>query len=724
MKCSFISLSLWMGIVLIGMLEAVVVHAEIRLGTPFKDHAVLQRDKPLPVWGWAASGERVRVTLGGATPVETTAARDGTWRVTLPAQPASTTALDLLAEGSDRVVVNDVLVGEVWLCSGQSNMEWRLRFSATGDADIAGANLPQIRQLKVSRNPRTARQEDAPAEWTVCSPETAGDFSAVGFHFARELWESLHIPIGLINCSHGNSSVEAWMSAEALAGDPEFQAVADRWAEVMARHPAAVARYEAAMKQWKADAAAGSQTRNKPAPPVGPNHQQEPAALFNGMIAPVIPTALRGFLWYQGESNARRAVEYEKLLGALIRQWRQDFEAPDAPFFWVQLPGLEAMPPTTTQDDWIALREATTATLALPATGQAITLDVGDRKDIHPARKQEVGERLARLARHRVYGEAVEDTGPEFVRAAVTPGGVELEFSHASGGLQLGGIATEAFELAGEDGRFSFSDSVEILKGSRLRLRMRSIARPMSVRHAWRAYPTGWLLNGEGLPAAPFSRPIEAALLLAGKAPAVAADPALPNVLILGDSISIGYTPHVRHGLEGKANVLRPDANCGDTNRGLASLDKWLEGGPWWVIHFNWGLHDLCYRNPRAKAQGNRDKVNGKQSVPIEEYDKNLEAIVERLQKTGARLIFATTTVVPEGEVGRVVGDDERYNAAAVRVMQKQGVTVNDLHATSKAFPAEFFVGPGNVHYTQQGSAALAEKVIAAIEPVWRQPTR
>ena len=716
MKSWFVSLVHWKALALAMVLDAAVVHAEIRLGTPFKDHAVLQREKPLPVWGWANPGERVRVALGDAMPVETIADGDGTWRVVLPPQPASTTALKLVAEGGNGITVSDVLVGEVWLCSGQSNMEWRVRFSATAEEDIAGANLPHIRQLKVMRNPRTARQDDAAAEWAVCSPETAGDFSAVGFHFARELWESLHIPIGLINCSHGNSSVKAWMSAEALAGNPEFHAVADRWAEVMARHPAAVARYAAALKQWEADAAAGGQTRNKPAPPVGPNHQQEPAALFNGMIAPVAPTALRGFVWYQGEGNARRAGEYEKLLGALIRQWRQDFDAPDAPFFWVQLPGLERMPPTTTHDDWIALREATTATLALPATGQAITIDVGDRTDIHPTRKREVGERLARLARRRVYGEAVEDSGPELVRAAVTTGGVELEFSHASGGLQLSGEATEAFELAGEDGRFLFADDVEILDDSRIRLSVRSVARPMAVRHAWRAYPTGWLANGEGLPAAPFSRPINAARLLSGSSPVVAADPALPNVLILGDSISIGYTPHVRQGLEGKAIVLRPDANCGDTNRGLASLDKWLEGGPWRVIHFNWGLHDLCYRNPQSKAQGKRDKVNGKQSVPIEEYEKNLEAIVGRLEKTGARLIFATTTVVPEGEVGRFVGDDERYNAAAVRVMRKHGVVVNDLHATSKAFPAEFFVGPGDVHFTAQGSAELAEQVTAAME--------
>ena len=484
--------------------------ADVRLGTPFQDHAVLQRDRSVPVWGWADPGERVWVTLGNAAPVETAANAAGRWRVTLPAQPASATPVELVAEGRNRLVVRDVLVGEVWLCSGQSNMEFRLRTAATAKEDIASAEFPQIRQLKVARNPRTTRQEEAPASWVVCSPATAGEFSAAGFHFVRELWQSLRVPVGLINCSHGNSHVEGWMSVEALASEPEFTVVGDRWAEVMAKHPAALARYEVALKKWEADSAAartpGQKAPTKPSPPVGPNHQQEPSALFNGMISPVVPYAVRGFLWYQGEGNARRAAEYEQLFGALIRQWRSDFNAPDAPFFWVQLPGLEKMPPTTTHADWIALREAQTATLALPHTGQAVTLDVGDPTDIHPTRKREVGERLARLARHRVYREAIADCGPELVRSVAQPGAVELTFAHAGDGLRLGGVAAQAFEIAGKDGQFVAVAAPEILEGGRLRLPVPAGLRPTVVRQAWRAFPTGWLLNSDGLPAVPFSR--------------------------------------------------------------------------------------------------------------------------------------------------------------------------------------------------------------------------
>lgn len=195
-----------------------------------------------------------------------------------------------------------------------------------------------------------------------------------------------------------------------------------------------------------------------------------------------------------------------------------------------------------------------------------------------------------------------------------------------------------------------------------------------------------------------------------------AAESDLPKVLLLGDSISIGYTPFVIEGMKGKAVVSRPKANCGNTQAGLANLDKWIAGGPWAMIHFNWGLHDLCYRNPESKEQGHRDKVKGTLSVPLPEYQKNLETLVERLKATGATLIFATTTVVPEGEAGRIVGDDVKYNEVAVRVMKKQGVAIDDLYALTKTFGPELFAGPGNVHYTKEGSTKLAAQVMESIE--------
>lgn len=204
------------------------------------------------------------------------------------------------------------------------------------------------------------------------------------------------------------------------------------------------------------------------------------------------------------------------------------------------------------------------------------------------------------------------------------------------------------------------------------------------------------------------------AAVLAGALSLSAAD--APRVLILGDSISIGYTPDVIRLLEGKAAVSRPKANCGSTQTGLANLEKWLGDQRWDVIHFNWGLHDLCYRHPESKVQGNRDKVKGTQAVPPDQYEKNLETLIERLRRTGARLVFASTTVVPEGEAGRFTGDEVKYNAIAERVMKRHGITVNDLHAVSRAFGPELFKGPGDVHFTPEGYARLAARVAAAIE--------
>lgn len=206
-----------------------------------------------------------------------------------------------------------------------------------------------------------------------------------------------------------------------------------------------------------------------------------------------------------------------------------------------------------------------------------------------------------------------------------------------------------------------------------------------------------------------------ALLTVLGALPALAAD-GLPKALIIGDSISIGYTKPVTDLLKDKVAVSRVRGNCGSTAAGLANLDKWLAGGPWQVIHFNWGLHDLCYRNPESKVQGNRDKIGGKQAVPVAEYEQNLDMLVQRLKKTGAKLIFATTTVVPEAEAGRFVGDDLKYNAAAQRVMEKHGVAIDDLYAVSKTFPPELFLGPGNVHFKPEGYQKLAAQVAASIE--------
>lgn len=458
------------------LFPGIMGRTEVILAPPFQDHAILQRGKPVPVWGRASPEEPVRVTFGSGVVVQTTAGRDGRWRVELPALDASTTPAELVVEGANRIVVRDVLVGEVWLCSGQSNMDFKLSRATGGIEDIAAANWPAIRQLKIARNPVAQPTDAVSAAWSVCSPATAGEFLAIGFYFACELGRALGVPVGIIASAHGDTPVEAWMSQEALAGAPEFAVVAERWAHTLAgRDPA------------------------KP--------YQAPSGLYNGMIRPLMPYALRGFLWYQGESNAVRASEYERLFAALVRQWRQDFQQGDLPFLWVQLPNLggSAMPPGTTESDWVALRAAQSAALTLPATGQAVTIDVGESTNIHPPRKREVGERLARLARQQVYGEAIVAHGP--LPAVVRTEGDAVRVRLASPGAapELRENSPATFEVAGPDGVFAPATAVR-LEGEDILVHAASVSRPAAIRYAWQAAPDATLFNREGLPAAPFFR--------------------------------------------------------------------------------------------------------------------------------------------------------------------------------------------------------------------------
>lgn len=453
--------------------------SEVVLAPPFQDHAVLQCGKSVPVWGKAGAGEAVTVEFAGQRQ-SATADATGRWRVTFDPLAASAEPRDLVVLSANQAAktetrkISDVLVGEVWLCSGQSNMDFRLARAADGPEDIAAADFPAIRQLRIARNPAAAPQETVAAAWAVCSPATAADFTAVGFYFARDLWRARGVPIGIIACAHGDTPVETWLSAETLGGAPEFGVVAQRWADEIATAPA-VKRYQA------------------------------PAGLFNGMVHPLLPYALRGFLWYQGESNARRASEYARLFPALVRQWRRDFQQGDLPFLWVQLPNLgqPALPPGTTGTDWVALRVAQTAALALPATGQAVTIDVGDPANIHPPRKREVGERLARLARRQMQGEAITDRGPEPVSFRAENDTVRVWFALHGSRLVLRGDAADAFELAGADGGFAPATAVAISRED-LVVHASGIPHPVAVRYAWRADPVAVLFNGDGLPAGPF----------------------------------------------------------------------------------------------------------------------------------------------------------------------------------------------------------------------------
>lgn len=470
----------------------------------FRDGAVLQRDRPLPVWGTGAPREAVQVRFHGQT-VQTVAGPDGHWRVTLQPEAASASPRELVLQGSNTVIVRDVLVGDVWLCSGQSNMEFQVKKAADAEREMAAAQDPLIRHFKIPWTPSSVPRDTCEGQWVAAAPSTVGEFTAVGYFFARDWRKATGVPVGLINSTYGGTQIESWLSAAALRADASYPAVAARWSEWRAELPERMKRYDVAMSKWRADKAEAAKTgqafdRRAPARPEGEGTRREPSGLYQGMIHPLKPYALRGILWYQGEANGERAAEYHTLFASLIRQWRADFEQPQLPFGFAQLANFHRAVDKSDQQ-WAFLREAQAAALALPATGMAVTIDIGDPGDIHPKNKQEVGRRLALWARAHVLGEAVAYTGPRYIDAE--PLGATLA-------VRLTGMenrppdATDltGFELAGVDRRFV--PATARWEGSRWVLTAPGVSAPVAARYAWRNAPIATLFSADGLPAAPF----------------------------------------------------------------------------------------------------------------------------------------------------------------------------------------------------------------------------
>lgn len=485
--------------------------ADVTLAPLFADGAVLQRDKPIPIWGRADPGEKLVLTFSGQRR-EATASPDGRWIAILDPLPASPLGTDLVVAGKNTLTLRDVLVGEVWLCSGQSNMEWPVARSDRAAQEIASADFPLIRHLKVHHT-----VADAPAEsvattgWQPASPQTVPTFSAVGYFFARDIHQHLGVPVGLINASYGGTPIEAWLSPAALASNPTFRIVDERWQQAIVDFPNQKTHFDAAMSQWPA-AEVAAKAKGKPAhdaflkanprprPPLGPGHPWTPRALFNGMINPLLPYAIRGVLWYQGENNVAQPADYHALFSSLITYWRAHFGQGDVPFFWVNLAAFR-YPEDNTGMRAAFLREAQTRTLALPHTAQAIAIDVGHPTDIHPTNKQEVGRRLALLAKHRVYGGIGDDTGPTFASATPEGSALRVRFTHA-GGLIAYNKPVQSLQLAGPDRVFHPAEAR--IDRDTLLVTSRAVREPVAVRYAWSNAPEANLYNGAGLPAVPF----------------------------------------------------------------------------------------------------------------------------------------------------------------------------------------------------------------------------
>jgi sialate O-acetylesterase len=475
------------------------VRADVKLNGLFSDGAVLQRGVRVPVWGTASEGEKVTVRFQGQT--ASTVAKGGRWEVRLkPLKPGGPFSLEV--SGQNTLTLTNVLVGEVWLCSGQSNMGFPLSRAANAAEAIAASRESQLRLFTVPRGSADTPRDDVTGKWEESSPESAASFSAVAYFFGRDLRRALNVPVGLINSSVGGTPAEAWTSRPTLEADSQLKQILDRHAEAVrkfdpaeaeARHKKALEQHREAVARAKAD---GKPAPRAPAAPADPARSlSRPAGLYNAMIAPLEPFAMAGVIWYQGEANSSRAAEYQKLFPALIHTWRQAWNLGDFPFLYVQIAPHQAMTPE--------IREAQLLTWqTVPRTAMAVITDVGNETDIHPTQKEPVGDRLALAARAIAYGEKIEYSGPVFRSMKIKGNQIVLSFRHLGGGLTAQGGELKGFTIAGEDGQFTAATAR--IEGDKVVVSSPSVSKPVAVRYGWANTPDVNLFSKEGLPATPF----------------------------------------------------------------------------------------------------------------------------------------------------------------------------------------------------------------------------
>jgi sialate O-acetylesterase len=488
------------------------VVADVKLPAVIGDNMVVQRDTKVPIWGTAEPGEKVTVILGEQTASAASATADaaGRWKVQLGPVPAGG-PFEMTVAGKNTITLKNILVGEVWAASGQSNMEWSVQASANPKQEIAEAKYPKIRLFTVQKAVASEPKSDCVGKWVECSPETVPGFSAVAYFFGRHLHKTLEVPVGLINTSWGGTVAEAWTSRPALEASADFKPIVDRRDQTFSGYPKAKEQYEKQLAEWKAAVekakSEGKEPPKQPPAPRDPLSDPNLASnLYNGMVSPLVPYAIRGAIWYQGESNAGRAYQYRKLFPAMIQDWRKAW-GNDFPFLFVQLanfnPGQPEPAESTGESDWAELREAQLLTLSLPNSGMAVIIDIGDAKDIHPKNKQDVGRRLALNALHMSYGKDVVYSGPSFDKMQTEGSTVRLKFKHVGGGLVAqGGGPLKGFAVAGADKKFHVAEAR--IEGDTVVLHSDQVEKPAGVRYAWANNPAGNLFNNEGLPASPF----------------------------------------------------------------------------------------------------------------------------------------------------------------------------------------------------------------------------
>ncbi len=501
-------------------LLAVSARAELKLPAIIGDNMVLQQKQANPVWGWDAPGTEVTVTFAGQTKTAKAGA-DGKWTVKLDAVPANAKPATITIKGSSSKELKNVLVGEVWICSGQSNMGFNLSSVWDADLDIAQAKFPQIRLISVPQVGTQEIQNDFKGQWEECSPTNAGQFTAVGYHFGRVLHEMLGVPVGLIDNAWGGSACEAWVKRDVLEKDPRFASIIARWKQIESTFSQEA--FDKQVAEYKVKAAAWGKARDEAAKagtffnelaPRAPQNQMtgqgRPGNLYAGVLHPTIGYGIKGVIWYQGESNASRAKEYGELFPFMIDYWRKEWQQGDFPFYWVQLADFKPYQTEPVESDWAELREAQTRTMSkLPKTGQCVITDLGEANDIHPKNKRDVAERLARWALVKDYDLKLPYRSPEIKDAKFDGGKALLTFDFAPQGLRtIDTDEVKGFMVCGEDKKWVWAKA-SIIGGSKkgtnqIEVTAEGIAKPVAVRYAWADNPVCNVFSAEGLPVTPF----------------------------------------------------------------------------------------------------------------------------------------------------------------------------------------------------------------------------
>ncbi len=467
------------------VLASVSARADVRASNLFSDNMVLQRDIPCPVWGTADPGEEVAVRIGDVL-AATKADAKGKWMAKLPAMKANSAPRDLIISGKNTLTIKNVLVGDVWVCSGQSNMALPLRRVVGRDVNnprgLGQADYPLMRLFAMKKFGALEPRTECNGSWSVCTPGAAREFSATGYFFGREIHLAEHVPVGLVGANRGSTTAEQWTSLQALQSDKALTPYAR----------------QALAAKASAGIAVGTDVTDDKA-------ISQPTFLFNAMINPLVPLAIKGAIWYQGEGNADKAMLYRTLFPAMIQDWRERWCQGDFPFYFVQLPNYMTARDQPGESDWASLREAQFMTLKrAPNTGMAVIIDIGEANNIHPTNKQEVGRRLALAALANTYGHRVECSGPLYDRMEIKDGKVVLRFTHVGGGLAAkGGEPLNQFAIAGADRKFVWAHAKIV--GDTVVVSSPNVPSPAAVRYAWADNPEGCnLYNKDGLPASPF----------------------------------------------------------------------------------------------------------------------------------------------------------------------------------------------------------------------------